>query len=233
MKDFAFPFFLIFADLLACTLSLRTFRKVPSLKMSALAESVDRASEELRQLREPCVIQFDTTLYPFREALLAIMNDDSDDNGALPSDDLSLMHEHKNHKCSSFDKDKSGNAIAHYQTLWNKNRDRQGEVYKRDKQAKDTDNYLVFEEIYQRFIKEVIGPSIVRMEQGEEGGGEKDEELEGERCKGISGSGIGQNGKKLASLGERAVLYQRAPTFRTYLPTAETNTPMGQPHNGT
>jgi hypothetical protein len=142
----------------------------------------------IEKLRREFIISFDTKQFPLREALVAIIEEDF--KHPLPTRDLSKLHNYKDHKCSHFDIDKSNNAIAYLQSQWNLNRDHQGDRFKRDTTAKDSDNYLQFEVLYQSLIKEVIGPSI--------GGGE--------------------------------VLYQRAPTFRTYLPTKDTNTPMGQLH---
>lgn len=140
-------------------------------------------------LRQQVILDYDTKKYPFREAIVAILQDDcrNENIDELPSTDLSTLHRYKEHKCSTHFVDRSGHEMSFFQTKWNQNRDRMGEAYKKEKQDRVSDNYKYFESIYLAFIKEVIGPSM--------GGGD--------------------------------IYYQRAPTFRMYLPT---KTPMGKLH---
>jgi len=160
----------------------------------------------LEPIRRPYVIEYDTTRYPFREALLAILNEDGEEEeGPLPTADLSELHKYPNHKCSTHDVDKAGNAIAHYQVLWNKNRDRQDEAFEGQKRAKPSTHYARFEDVYRSFIRDVVGPSVLR------GPHEEAVPL--------------QYGLKV--LGPNTVLFQRTPTFRTQLPSAS---PIGKMH---
>ncbi len=156
------------------------------------ASDVDTPQQQLqKELRQPCILEFDTNRYPIREALLSIMRAETDpelDGGPFPTSDLSLMHTYTEHRCSQHDIDKAGNEMGAYQTKWNRNRDKQGEIYKGRSQAPDSPEYVHFESIYTALIRDVCGPSM--------GGGR--------------------------------VLYQRAPTFRTYL--AGVQRPMGKMH---
>jgi len=153
-------------------------------------------------LRQPIILDFDTTRYPFREAILDILEDDCADDGidGLPSRDLSLLHQHSDHLCSTHTIDKSGNHMAYFQTKWNLKRDKSGEAYKRDTQEAPSEAYAHFDDIYKAFVEEVIGPSIL-------------------------GPAVIES--ESSDVNYR-VLYQRAPTFRTYLANAPA--PMGKMH---
>jgi hypothetical protein len=155
----------------------------------------------LDDLRRPVVIDYDTKRYPFREAILTILEDDCAQDGIdpLPTNDLSLLHEYCNHLCSTHTVDRSGHEMAYFQTKWNLKRDKGGEIYKGNAQEPPSEAYLVFEKIYKTFVKEVVGPSIIGPTEGH------------------SESGT-----------SRRVLYQRAPTFRIYL--ANARSPMGKIH---
>jgi len=113
-------------------------------------------------IRKPCIINYNTKLYPFREAIVDILNEDSshgddDDNntggrngGLLLSrdSDLSSLHMMGDDEDDLYHIDKSGNRVARYQYRWNRNRDQLLHVSKR---------YQHFEEIYQSFIANIIG----------------------------------------------------------------------------
>ena len=115
-------------------------------------------------IRNPCIINYNTKLYPFREAIVDILNEDSSyiydndlhsnaegRNGGLllsSDSDLSSLHMMGDDKDDMYHIDKSGNRVARYQYRWNRNRDQLLQVSKR---------YQHFEEIYRAFIADIIG----------------------------------------------------------------------------
>ena len=136
---------------------------IPSSRPSRwmVRSSAYYSAQLLHELRKPNIINYNTKLYPFREAIIDILNEDSrSDNSKdvqngrslIPKDsDLSSLHimsDSNNDDDDLYHIDKSGNRVARYQYQWNKNRDRLHDISK---------SYQHFEMIYLSFINNIIG----------------------------------------------------------------------------
>jgi len=128
--------------------------------------SVHYSAQVLHEIRKPYIIHYNTNLYPFREAIVDILNEDihednhdnadgSNSRHLLSKDgDLSSLHMMGDDEDDMYHVDKSGNRVAKYQYRWNRNRDQLLRVSRR---------YQHFEEIYRLFITNIIGKRMVAV----------------------------------------------------------------------
>jgi hypothetical protein len=103
----------------------------------------------LDELRKESIHSYDTGEYDFIGAIQEAFADTlAIDPSELPR--LDLLH--LDPSCAAFDKDGSNNAINTIQLKWNS---------KRDKQHMERDAFSRFNDVYRRFVSNVIGPLMV------------------------------------------------------------------------
>jgi hypothetical protein len=102
----------------------------------------------LVQMRREKVFQYDVSKYPFGDAVSKILF--SDFNNLHPREWPALDELHASGLGKEFIKDKSQNDLNYYQAEWNKRRSRE----------ECEGLYDEFDEIYDAFIKEVVGPAL-------------------------------------------------------------------------
>jgi hypothetical protein len=134
---------LVFFFICMLSSTRRTFIKADGYKM---------IDTKLFKLRTEKKFQYDTVKYPFLECAREILEIEA---GQLPS----LEDCHLSKVGGDVHLDKSGNTLNKLQAIWNSNRCRIDNDFHENK-GEIAPNYDKLDEIYHKFIQEVIGPQM-------------------------------------------------------------------------
>ncbi|EKX50365.1 hypothetical protein GUITHDRAFT_104173 [Guillardia theta CCMP2712] len=124
----------------AAAWSMKRNSRELSMKPSTRSVTVDE--ESLAEIRRERYFGFDTQQYPFQDAVRSVLGIDE----SVPFGDL--------HQVTEWYVDNNNFRMSKFQKMWNADRDRSGRYL--SVSEGDCKSYGVFDEIYHRFIREVV-----------------------------------------------------------------------------